>query len=84
MTVIELEESAIWWNGAKFLHSSEHAFEKADIISTVTASKELCERTVKKSRRGSQMLYISHIMKNDSRLAPLRFLSWTQLKKILA
>lgn len=55
MTVIELEESAMWWNGAKFLHSSEHTFEKADIISTVTASKELCERTVKKSRRGSQM-----------------------------
>lgn len=55
MTVIELEESAMWWNGAKFLRSSEHTFEKADIISTVTASKELCERTVKKSRRGSQM-----------------------------
>lgn len=50
LNLIELEECAIWWNGAKFLHSTQDTLEKTGIVCTTTVRKELCKKTVRKAR----------------------------------
>ena len=81
-SVVHLNESQVWWEGPSFLRTDESQWPELQL--PLQKSQAVLDRTRKQAEASVFVSVASDFNSSDWRLAPERFSSFTQLKRIMA